>query len=74
MARLMLIFIGIIFVAVGLLSRLKPTFGWNMNEGWKVKGDSEPSYAYIEVRKFSGFICIVVGSFFLVFGILTLFL
>ncbi|MBJ9987870.1 MULTISPECIES: DUF6199 family natural product biosynthesis protein [Paenibacillus] len=55
---------GTIFITLGILSRIKPTFGWNMNEAWKVKDDSEPSDAYIEARKFGGFIAIVIGSFF----------
>lgn len=74
MVQATLIVFGAIFIALGILSRIKPTFGWNMNEAWKVKGDSEPSDAYIEARKFGGFIAIVIGSFFFALGILLIFI
>ncbi|UNK20464.1 hypothetical protein MNQ98_10810 [Paenibacillus sp. N3/727] len=57
-----------IFIGIGVLARKNPTLGWKMNEGWKVKGDSEPSDAYIDSVKFGGTISICLGSIFLVFG------
>ncbi|MET3209549.1 UNVERIFIED_CONTAM: putative membrane protein [Paenibacillus sp. PvR008] len=74
MTGFVLILLAIVFLGLGFFSRRKPTWGWSMNEAWKVKDDSEPSYAYIESIKFSGFISIIVGCVFLVFGMLVIFL
>ncbi|APQ59852.1 hypothetical protein PPOLYM_02517 [Paenibacillus polymyxa] len=70
----MFIVMAIIFIGLGILNRRNPTWGWSMNEAWKVKDDSEPSYAYIETIKFTGFIAILIGSFFLACGLLVIFL
>ncbi|MNN08954.1 hypothetical protein D3C81_1218230 [compost metagenome] len=69
-----LIIISFIFLGLGIWSRVKPTWGWHMNVGWMVEEESEPSEAYIESMKFSGFISIVIGLIILAFGILRLFL
>lgn len=63
-----------ILIGIGVLTRKYPTWGWHINEGWKVKGDSEPSYAYIESVKFGGLISICFGSVFLVLGLMTVLL
>ncbi|WP_106766752.1 DUF6199 family natural product biosynthesis protein [Paenibacillus faecalis] len=70
----LLLFIAIILIGFGIWIRKKPDFGWQFNEGWKVNGDSEPSYAYLEWAKFGGLITICLGSIFLVFGLMTIFL
>ncbi|MFD1177359.1 DUF6199 family natural product biosynthesis protein [Paenibacillus puldeungensis] len=67
-----LIIMGVLIIALGILSIKKPTWGWHINEGWKVKGESEPSDAYIDSMKFSGTITVFVGSFFIIGGILSL--
>ncbi|GAA0135848.1 hypothetical protein YSY43_26880 [Paenibacillus sp. YSY-4.3] len=67
-----LIIIGLAATALGIFSYLKPTFGWNMSEGWKVKGESEPSDIYIDFIKLGGVVSIMLGSFFLIGGILNL--
>lgn len=69
---ILLLIIGLSTIAFGLYIRRNPTFGWRMNEGWKVKGDSEPSDAYIDSVTFSGAAAIWVGSFFIAMGILNL--
>ncbi|SMF73095.1 hypothetical protein SAMN05661091_0931 [Paenibacillus uliginis N3/975] len=69
-----LFLLAIIFIGIGVLARKYPTFGWRMNEGWKVKGDSEPSDAYIDSVKFGGLISICLGSIFLVLGMMTILL
>ncbi|WP_326403595.1 DUF6199 family natural product biosynthesis protein [Paenibacillus ottowii] len=48
----MLILIAIAFFTFGILSKRNPTWGWRANEAWKIKGDSEPSDAYINDLKF----------------------
>ncbi|QDY82893.1 hypothetical protein FQU75_05525 [Paenibacillus polymyxa] len=70
----MLILIAIAFFTFGILSKRNPTWGWRANEAWKIKGDSEPSDAYINDLKFWGSASILFGSFFLVCGLLVIFL
>ncbi|MED5016346.1 hypothetical protein P9847_03375 [Paenibacillus chibensis] len=67
----MLFFFAAISFALGILSLRKPDWSWYMNEGWKTRGDSEPSDAYLDMVKFRGFLGIVVGSFFAACGILV---
>ncbi|KOS04154.1 hypothetical protein AM598_02530 [Paenibacillus polymyxa] len=55
----MLILIAIIFFSLGILSKRNPTWGWRANEAWKIKGDSEPSDAYIDDMKFRGSVSIL---------------
>ncbi|GGF78893.1 hypothetical protein GCM10010912_24940 [Paenibacillus albidus] len=64
--------LGLSTIAFGIYTRKNPTFGWRMNEGWKVKGDSEPSVSYIDSIKFTGIIAISVGALMIIFGILML--
>ncbi|WP_438351057.1 DUF6199 family natural product biosynthesis protein [Paenibacillus sp. FA6] len=68
----MFIFIGILIAGLGLLSIFKPTFAWYSNEGWKVKGDSEPSDDYITVVKLGGIVATIMGLLLIVAGILNL--
>ncbi|AZK46923.1 DUF6199 family natural product biosynthesis protein [Paenibacillus lentus] len=67
-----LILIGLLTIGIGIFSFLRPTFGWRMSEGWKVKGESEPSDMYIDSVKLSGVVAIMLGSIFLIGGILNL--
>lgn len=63
---------GLSIIAFGIYTRRYPDFGWRMKEGWKVRGDSEPSDDYIDSIKFSGVIAISIGALMIVFGILLL--
>ncbi|MFC3746695.1 DUF6199 family natural product biosynthesis protein [Paenibacillus sp. GCM10012306] len=67
-----LIILGSLIISLGIFTIRKPTFGWRMNEAWKVKGDSEPSEAYKDMAKFGGLITIILGSFLFLGGILNL--
>ncbi|MEC0089355.1 DUF6199 family natural product biosynthesis protein [Paenibacillus macquariensis] len=67
----MLIFAGILFIAIGILNILNPNFAWQLREGWKVDGDSEPSDTYLTLTKISGVLITVAGIFILIIGILT---
>lgn len=71
---ILFILFGGLVTALGLRCLYKPTFGWRMNVGWKAKGDSEPSEAYIEAMKFQGTIATPIGIFLLICGILLLIL
>ena len=67
---IILLIFGIGIISLGIYVRKNPTVWWHSSEGWKVKGDSEPSEAFIESRTFSGAVAIWVGAFFCIFGIL----
>lgn len=49
---------AVILIGIGLLARRYPTFGWNRDEGWQVKGDSERSDTYMDLVKFGGLVSI----------------
>ncbi|MNH84891.1 hypothetical protein D3C87_316210 [compost metagenome] len=57
----MFLIFGIICLSLGLIQLLKPSWGWYINESWKVEGDSEPSEAYLVLAKLGGIIGIVAG-------------
>lgn len=64
----MFVFFGLIFIAFGILNLVKPDFAWYINEGWKVKGDSEPSEGYLMMTKFGGIVAIIIGTIFVIGG------
>ena len=66
------ILMGLLLNAGGLYVRKNPDAFWRMNEGWKMKGDAEPSEAYLSSRRFTGAVLLWIGSFFIVMGILLL--
>jgi len=68
----MIIFIGIVFLAIGILRYTYPSIGWRPKERWMVNSDSEPSDTYLSISRFLGFIMILVGSIFILIGILTI--
>ncbi|MFF2888284.1 DUF6199 family natural product biosynthesis protein [Paenibacillus sp. NPDC057967] len=65
----MYVFIGLIFIAFGILYLVKPDFAWYINESWKVKDDSEPSQGYLMMTRSGGIVLIIVGTIFLIGGI-----
>lgn len=67
----MLMFAGIICIAIGLINVINPNFAWYLKEGWKVDGDSEPSDTYIALTKIGGVIAIVFGVIFFFTGIFS---
>ncbi|UQZ37444.1 hypothetical protein C2I18_08710 [Paenibacillus sp. PK3_47] len=68
----MMVLLGIAAMIGGVYVRRNPEAGWRMNEGWKVRGDSEPSRAYIESRKFTGLMAVAAGALFAVLGIVVI--
>ncbi|WP_151737041.1 DUF6199 family natural product biosynthesis protein [Paenibacillus tengchongensis] len=69
---ILLLLLGSVTVFYGLYIRRRPDSGWRMNEGWKVRGESEPSEVYLEAIKFTGMLAGWVGALFIVFGILLI--
>ncbi|MBP1992734.1 DUF6199 family natural product biosynthesis protein [Paenibacillus eucommiae] len=55
-----------LFVIVALLNIFFPRFGWYMRYGWMVKGDSEPSDAYLLMSRISSIIILIVFLIFVV--------
>lgn len=68
---IMLLLMSILVFAFGINSIRKPGSGWRSSVGWKVKGESEPSSAYLEAVKFSGWIMLLFGSILFIAGILN---
>ncbi|OCT11808.1 hypothetical protein A8709_28480 [Paenibacillus pectinilyticus] len=58
-----MIFFSILFVAIAILNIFYPRFGWYMRYGWMVKGDSEPSDAYLLMSRISSVIVLIVFLF-----------
>lgn len=55
------ILFGTGLIAMGYYQYKKPDAFWHWNEGWKVKGDSEPSEVYIMWTKQLGIVGAIVG-------------
>ncbi|MGO4693218.1 DUF6199 family natural product biosynthesis protein [Paenibacillus sp. 2TAB26] len=53
----------ILFVIIAFLNIFFPKFGWYMRYGWMVKGNSEPSDAYILMSRISSIIILIVFLF-----------
>ncbi|WP_433946571.1 DUF6199 family natural product biosynthesis protein [Paenibacillus sp. SN-8-1] len=65
----LLLFLGLLFLSMGLIQLIKPSWGWYINEGWKVEGESEPSEAYLIIAQLGGIFGIVVGVILCLAGI-----
>lgn len=59
-----MIFFAILFIALAILNIIYPAFGWYLRYGWMVKGDSQPSEAYLLMNRIGSVIVLIV---FLVF-------
>lgn len=62
----MLIFLGIIFIIIGLLMILTPNTVFIISESWKFQEKTEPSDTYIFNVRFGGTIAIIVGVIFII--------
>lgn len=56
---------AILFILIAILNIFFPAMGWYMRYGWMVKGDSEPSEAYLMMSRISSVIVLII--FFLFF-------
>ncbi|GGD46530.1 DUF6199 family natural product biosynthesis protein [Paenibacillus nasutitermitis] len=61
-----MIFFAFIFMAVAVINIIYPAFGWYMRYGWMVKGDSEPSDAYLLMSRISSIVVLVVFFIFVI--------
>jgi hypothetical protein len=61
-----MIIFAFLFVSVALLNIFYPSFGWYMRYGWMVKGESEPSDAYLIMSRISSVIVLIVFMFFII--------
>ncbi|TXK85156.1 DUF6199 family natural product biosynthesis protein [Paenibacillus sp. N3.4] len=52
-----------LFILAAILNIFFPRFGWYMRYGWMVKGESEPSDAYIVMSRISSIIILIVFLF-----------
>ncbi|WP_128659386.1 DUF6199 family natural product biosynthesis protein [Paenibacillus sp. 598K] len=67
----MILFI-FLFIALAVLNIIYPAFGWYLRYGWMVKGESEPSEAYLVMSRIGGIIALVMFLLLLLSGSLPL--
>jgi len=58
-----MIIFAFLFIAVAVLNIIYPAFGWYLRYGWMVKGESEPSDAYLLMSRISSIIVLIVFLF-----------
>lgn len=56
----MSIFLGVIFVLIGVINVAAPEIGWNLRYGWRCH-DAEPSDAALIWGRVGGVVVIIVG-------------
>ncbi|WP_339315675.1 DUF6199 family natural product biosynthesis protein [Paenibacillus sp. FSL R10-2734] len=56
-------FFMFLFVLLALLNIFFPRLGWYMRYGWMVKGEAEPSDAYLLMTRLSSILVLVVFLF-----------
>jgi hypothetical protein len=61
-----MIIFAFLFIAIAILNIVYPSFGWYMRYGWMVKGESEPSNAYLIMSRISSVIVLIVFMFFII--------
>jgi hypothetical protein len=61
----------ILFIILAILNIVYPTFGWYLRYGWMVKGESEPSEAYLIMSRVGGIVALVLLIFVLFSGAFT---
>ncbi|MBY0014714.1 DUF6199 family natural product biosynthesis protein [Paenibacillus typhae] len=60
-----MVFFATLFVLIAVLNIFFPAAGWYMRYGWMVKGDSEPSDAYLMMSRISSVIVLIIFLLFL---------
>ncbi len=53
-------FIALLFIALGVLSIIKPRTGWYLSVGWKFKS-AEPSDLALGMQVLGGIIAVIIG-------------
>lgn len=51
---------AILFMLLAILNIFFPAMGWYIRYGWMIKGDSEPSDAYLMMSRISSVIVLIV--------------
>lgn len=54
-------FFMFIFIVVAVINIIFPSFGWYLRYGWMVKGDSEPSDAYLMMSRISSIVVLILA-------------
>lgn len=67
----MILFV-ILFIILAVLNIIFPSFAWYLRYGWMVKGDSEPSEAYLIMSRVGGVVMLILLVFFLISGAVPL--
>lgn len=70
---IVIILLGAALIVLGYFHYKKPESFWEWNEGWKVKGDSEPSELYIMWTKQVGIVLAIIGLIVYAGGLIALF-
>ncbi|AIQ54309.1 DUF6199 family natural product biosynthesis protein [Paenibacillus sp. FSL R7-0331] len=65
-----MVIFAFLFVLLALLNIFFPALGWHMRYGWMIKGDSEPSDAYLMMSRISSVIVLII---FLIFFLPSMF-
>ncbi|MWV46815.1 hypothetical protein GRF59_24710 [Paenibacillus sp. HJL G12] len=68
-----IIFLGVVALAFGLMRIYKPSFGWRHHDSWKVGSESEPSESYVVWAQIGGIFTTVLGVFLILVGMLRTF-
>ncbi|WP_040952024.1 DUF6199 family natural product biosynthesis protein [Gorillibacterium massiliense] len=63
----MMLFV-LLFIVMGILNVIFPGVGWRMRYGWMMKGDAEPSDAYLFMSRIGGIVVVIIGLYLLVHG------
>jgi hypothetical protein len=58
-----MVMFAVLFVVIAILNIFFPALGWYLRYGWMVKGDSEPSDAYLLMSRISSVIVLIVFLF-----------
>ena len=55
---------GLIFIGLCILNIIFPSMGWYMRYGWAVKGESEPSDAYLLMTRIGSAVVLIIFLFY----------
>ncbi len=61
-------FFGAVFIIAGVIGLFFPALGWYIRYGWMVKGESEPSDAFLFLSRVGACLSIAVGLYILLSG------
>ncbi|MHA7962974.1 DUF6199 family natural product biosynthesis protein [Paenibacillus sp. CAU 1782] len=57
---MMVVVFLVIFIILTIINIIYPAFGWYLRYGWMVKGESEPSDAYLAMSRIGSILALVV--------------